>query len=26
MIITRADLREWRIGAVMYRWFLRHFP
>ncbi|HHU9738018.1 TPA: hypothetical protein ACULBR_003331, partial [Escherichia coli] len=24
MIITRADLREWRIGAVMYRWFLRH--
>ena len=26
MIITQADLREWRIGAVMYRWFLRHFP
>ena len=26
MIITRAGLREWRIGAVMYRWFLRHFP
>ncbi|EPV5988216.1 hypothetical protein ACV7KI_004524, partial [Escherichia coli] len=24
MIITQADLREWRIGAVMYRWFLRH--
>ncbi|RZN41691.1 hypothetical protein FEK48_06890, partial [Escherichia sp. E2593] len=26
MIITRADLREWRVGAVMYRWFLRRFP
>ena len=22
----QADLREWRIGAVMYRWSLRHFP
>ena len=26
MIITRTDLREWCIGAVMYRWFLRRFP
>lgn len=26
MIISRADLREWRVGAVMYRWFLRRFP
>lgn len=26
MIITREDLRHWRVGAVMYRWFLRRFP
>lgn len=26
MIITRENLREWRVGAVIYRWFLRHFP
>jgi len=26
MMITREDLRSWRVGAVMYRWFLRRFP
>lgn len=26
MLITREDLRNWRVGAVMYRWFLRRFP
>lgn len=26
MMITRSDLRAWRVGPVMYRWFLRAFP
>lgn len=26
MMITRRDLRAWRVGPVMYRWFLRAFP
>lgn len=26
MNITREDLRNWRVGPVMYRWFLRRFP
>ncbi|HBL4689359.1 hypothetical protein INP82_03790 [Citrobacter sedlakii] len=26
MIVTREDLRNWRVGKVMYRWFLRRFP
>lgn len=26
MMITRDDLRAWRVGPVMYRWFLRTFP
>lgn len=26
MKIKREDLRAWRVGPVMYRWFLRHFP
>lgn len=26
MMITRSDLRAWRVGSVMYRWFLRAFP
>lgn len=26
MLIVREDLRSWRVGAVMYRWFLRRFP
>lgn len=26
MMITRGDLRAWRVGPVMYRWFLRAFP
>ena len=25
-MITRSDLRAWRVGSVMYRWFLRAFP
>ena len=25
-MITRSDLRAWRVGPVMYRWFLRAFP
>ncbi len=26
MIITREDLRTWRVGPVIYRWFVRRFP
>lgn len=26
MLITREDLRNWRVGALIYRWFLRRFP
>ncbi|QMI05052.1 protein YdhT [Citrobacter sp. RHB25-C09] len=26
MMISRKDLRAWRVGPVMYRWFLRRFP
>ena len=26
MMITCSDLRAWRVGPVLYRWFLRSFP
>lgn len=26
MMITRSDLRAWRVGPGIYRWFLRSFP
>ncbi|WP_347253252.1 hypothetical protein [Leminorella grimontii] len=26
MLITRHDLRGWRVSPDIYRWFIRHFP